>query len=295
MDGVPESLSEQVISNITSRLSQIDTLRLPGLLLRGEQPASIDTRSKYLHNLLTHDPGVFLERHAELLQDDEITAFHAIRDSSYEIDFYLKLLEDTPKTANNSSNGNSRRSVVPSLNSTSKNRRLAQMEQLDRTGYFSEDAMRRREPYLHQLYIGQYAIDRSSDMPGAERSPGDVIISPRTGDGGHVGRHAIEGLSSTSSNPGKAAQIRTEHPGSGIAQNIPSSALASSIMDRQDELELLLQREAERVVYAMQEEESESDSEDEKGEGPERGKGMREESIPGGEWPLPDVITNEQR
>lgn len=295
MNGVPTSLPEQVISDITARLGQLDSLRLPGRLSRDNQPVSIDIKTQYLGNLLTHDPGVFLERHGELLIEKEITAFQAIRNSSYEVDFYLKLLEDKPKIANsvNSSNGNRRKGVLP-LGPPAKNRRLARMQQLEQTGYFSEEAMRQREPYLYHLYIGQYAIDRTSDsMPG---------VRPENTNHSNGLNHVPADLKEGSKRKEPAASKDTEEllpsrEGREAGQGSSSAALAGSILDRQDELELLLRREAEREAYAMQESEEESEEEEkerDKDTGVDRSQGM-EEGGPAGEWPPPEDITEEQR
>lgn len=78
----------------------------------------------------------------------------------YEVDWHLKHLRRliSPTTEE-----------LRSRSLTVKNRRRAYMNRLVRDGqYFSEDAMREREPYLHHEYVGKFQdpTSRSLSRPG---------------------------------------------------------------------------------------------------------------------------------
>lgn len=61
----------------------------------------------------------------------------------YEVDFYLRALEQ--------------RGDAQKRGAAARNRRLAAMRRLERDGsFFSEHEMRERQPALHHQYIGQY-------------------------------------------------------------------------------------------------------------------------------------------
>ena len=76
--GAPlNQLSSKDAASISERLCILD-LRLPGQLTRGEPPTKA-MKQAYLMGLLSHDPGVFLERHGELLTTDELQSFDSLR------------------------------------------------------------------------------------------------------------------------------------------------------------------------------------------------------------------------
>jgi hypothetical protein len=139
-------LAEDAIKDISQRLSGDLSLRLPASLQRSlDEPVTPQQRKEYVTTLLERDPGVFLERYANKLLEQERAQFEPLRDD-YEVDFYLKLAEDEAASA------------AEGMSATAKNRRLAQLNRLiDEGKYFSEDAMRGRAPLLHQQYLGQYA------------------------------------------------------------------------------------------------------------------------------------------
>ncbi|DBA84953.1 TPA: hypothetical protein ACH3X2_005694 [Trebouxia sp. C0005] len=139
-------LAPDAIKDISQRLSGDLSLRLPASLQRNpDEPVTPQQRKEYVTTLLERDPGVFLERYANKLLEQERAQFEPLRDD-YEVDFYLKLAEDEAASA------------ATGMSATAKNRRLAQLNRLIDAGkYFSEDAMRGRAPLLHQQYLGQYA------------------------------------------------------------------------------------------------------------------------------------------
>ena len=146
-------LSSRAVDSIVTRLAGHEDLWVPSLVRGGMM-----TKREYLHDLLCRDPGVFLERHGRLLTTEEIGEFERLRDSNYEVDFYLAQLNQP---------------AIPtgSLSSVAKNRRFAKMENLMSEGtYFSMDEMRQRQPYLYHLHVGQYT-KQQEDMPALDAGP----------------------------------------------------------------------------------------------------------------------------
>ncbi|CAE6214720.1 unnamed protein product [Arabidopsis arenosa] len=142
---------------ITARLSSLDNLYFP----RAVQltAASSDQRKSILLDLLRRDPAVFLERYGSELLVDELLAFDALK-HDYEVDWHLKNLR---KKISPTSEELKSRSVAV------RNRRLAYLNKLVSEGqYFSEDAMRDREPYLHHEYVGKFqdVMGRNMARPG---------------------------------------------------------------------------------------------------------------------------------
>ena len=147
-------LTPEAVKDISQRLSADLSLRLPASLQRDlKDPVTPQKRKDYVTNLLERDPGVFLERYASKLSQQERAQFEPLRDD-YEVDFYLKLAEDEEVA------------VKSGLSITAKNRRLAQLNRLvDEGKFFSEEAMRSRAPLLHQQYIGQRPTAAPSSAP----------------------------------------------------------------------------------------------------------------------------------
>jgi len=149
-------LSDSAAQAIAERLSALSDIRLPSQLTR-ENEVTVDEIQNYFLKLLSNDPGVFLERHGELLLGKERDAFECLRTDNYEVDFHLKRLEDGTE---NHIKKSKRVTQV-------KNRRFVAMQKLDsNTDFFSEDAIREREPYLHHLYLGQYGVEGECDEEG---------------------------------------------------------------------------------------------------------------------------------
>jgi hypothetical protein len=224
--GVAASLSGNLCDVIITRLAQQTYLRVPGQL---DQSITVEKRFKYLRNLITHDPGVFLERHGDALNAPELDYFQALRSSSYEVDFYMKILED--KAATTSAAATDTPGAHPPPPGGAKriaNRRLAKLEILEQQGYFRMEAMRSREPYLYHLYIGKYI-----DQP--------------------FGSIKEENAVATENAP-------TSGTSTAIAQ------LTESILEKHDQLDLMIRSEAEREALRLIEEETESEEEEEEEE-----------------------------
>ena len=91
---------------------------------------------------------MFLERHGDAVAVEHLALFDHLREN-YEVDFHLRRLAA-------SASPSERRGVA-------RNRRLAHLATLEREGYFTEDAMRRREPLLFDTYVG---APRPTEPPG---------------------------------------------------------------------------------------------------------------------------------
>ena len=77
-----QQLPSSAVESISARLAELPwpgQLRLPGNMTREGASPSTEARRGYLTSLLLHDPGVFLERHAELLDEGELAEFEALR------------------------------------------------------------------------------------------------------------------------------------------------------------------------------------------------------------------------
>ncbi|KAL0050127.1 hypothetical protein WJX82_004804 [Trebouxia sp. C0006] len=142
-------LAPDAIKDISQRLSGDLSLRLPTSLQHNlDEPITPQRRKEYVTTLLERDPGVFLERYANKLLEQERAQFEPLRDD-YEVDFYLKLAEDEAASA------------AAGMSATAKNRRLAQLNRLIEEGkYFSEDAM----PGDDKEYVDYAAIDKNATL-----------------------------------------------------------------------------------------------------------------------------------
>ncbi|KAL6566125.1 hypothetical protein OROGR_001740 [Orobanche gracilis] len=152
------TIGNEAKESITERLSRIDDLYFP----RKEQPsAAADPyhRKLLLLHLLSTDAAVFLERYGSKLSLEELNQFDVLNDD-YEINWHLNHIRNIISPTEEERK---------STSSKIKNRRLAYMDKLTMGGhYFSEDAMREREPYLHHLYVGKFQdpSGRSMARPG---------------------------------------------------------------------------------------------------------------------------------
>ncbi|KAG1359229.1 putative coiled-coil domain-containing protein 97 [Cocos nucifera] len=138
-------MKRSAIEGITSRLASMEGLYFPGAIHR--QAPDPSQRKTALLDLLSRDAPIFLERYGSELTADELREFEVLK-ADYEVEWHLnRLRRGRSPTAEEAR----ARSV------TVKNRRRAYMELLIRGGeYFSEDAMREREPYLHHEYLGRF-------------------------------------------------------------------------------------------------------------------------------------------
>ena len=115
-------LQTQDVDSISGRLKDIP-LKLPRSL--GEKPGA-EAKQSYLRNLLRRDPDVFLERHGATLSREERALFEPLRPDSFEIDFYLRQLEDDKS---------GKSAPTPAV---VRNRRLAKLNRLSADDFFSE-------------------------------------------------------------------------------------------------------------------------------------------------------------
>ena len=203
------SLQTQDVDSISERLKGIP-LKLPRSL--GEHP---DTEAKalYLRNLLRRDPDVFLERYGTDLNSEERALFEPLRPDSFEVDFYMRQLEDDKSGI---------RALTPAV---VRNRRLAKLNRLSADDFFSEvcrlmepsaplqstdwttmivpglglvishhsvwcpqAAMRKRAPDLADQYMG---VSKQSELAPNSMSQGDTLDRCYTLPGGPMGVRPI--------------------------------------------------------------------------------------------------------
>uniref|UniRef100_A0A7N1A562 CCD97-like C-terminal domain-containing protein n=1 Tax=Kalanchoe fedtschenkoi TaxID=63787 RepID=A0A7N1A562_KALFE len=145
--------------SIAERLSENGDLYFPRTV-QAVAAVSQSQRKSILLDLLSRDAAVFLERYGAKLTSEELKYFDAL-DSDYEINWHLKHLRSIMSPTADE---------LRSRSAKVKNRRRAFMDKLIYDGqYFSEDAMREREPYLHYEYIGKF-----QDMTGRRMArPGE--------------------------------------------------------------------------------------------------------------------------
>ncbi|VFQ85792.1 unnamed protein product [Cuscuta campestris] len=152
-----ETVSGGTMETISDRLSRLENLYFP--LAVKSSTATSSCRKSLLLDLLSRDAPLFLERYGSLLTKEELREFEVLKDD-YEINWHLKHLRSliSPTEAE-----------LKSRSAKVKNRRRAYMDKLVSGGqYFSEDAMREREPYLHHEYIGKFQdpVGRRMARPG---------------------------------------------------------------------------------------------------------------------------------
>uniref|UniRef100_A0A453QL19 CCD97-like C-terminal domain-containing protein n=1 Tax=Aegilops tauschii subsp. strangulata TaxID=200361 RepID=A0A453QL19_AEGTS len=128
----PLAMEPAAMDRIAARLSAVDGLYFPTAFLRTSPPP--ETRKSALLDLLSRDAPLFLERYGAALRPDELAPFDALRDD-YEVGWHLHRL-------------------------------------VTQGDYFSEEAMREREPYLHHEYLGRFQdpFGRAMVRPGEKFS-----------------------------------------------------------------------------------------------------------------------------
>ncbi|KAM0945641.1 hypothetical protein DsansV1_C10g0104851 [Dioscorea sansibarensis] len=142
---------------IADRLSAMDDLYFPRAFLEGVHDSN--HRKAALLDLLIRDAPLFLERYGSSLTSEELKGFDVLG-TDYEVGWHLKRIRSAREPT-----AEEVRVRVAAV----KNRRRAHMERLVLAGeYFSEDAMREREPYLHHELVGRFQdpVGRAMSRPG---------------------------------------------------------------------------------------------------------------------------------
>ncbi|KAL0041341.1 hypothetical protein WJX79_000173 [Trebouxia sp. C0005] len=86
-------LAPDAIKDISQRLSGDLSLRLPASLQRNpDEPVTPQQRKEYVTTLLERDPGVFLERYANKLLEQERAQFEPLRDDYENSEDFLALM-----------------------------------------------------------------------------------------------------------------------------------------------------------------------------------------------------------
>lgn len=150
-------------TQITSRLSLLEGLRIPAHMQRQAQPPTQQQLQEHLAELLCRDPAVFLERYGAQLLAAELDAFTPLR-SDFEVNYWWQQAEQHAAAAQGSSIPDapsretaSGKQTSARLSATTKNRRLAYMNRLAASSdFFSEETMRERAPMIWHDFIGQH-------------------------------------------------------------------------------------------------------------------------------------------
>jgi hypothetical protein len=150
-------------TQITSRLSLLEGLRIPAHMQRQAQPPTQQQLQEHLAELLCRDPAVFLERYGAQLLAAELDAFTPLR-SDFEVNYWWQQAEQHAAAAAQGSIPDAPSREPPSgkqtsarLSATTKNRRLAYMNRLAASSdFFSEETMRERAPMIWHDFIGQH-------------------------------------------------------------------------------------------------------------------------------------------
>ncbi|KAL8107088.1 uncharacterized protein LOC141673049 [Apium graveolens] len=222
------AIGRATMESISERLSELEDLYFP----KAVESATVNPsqRKSLLLDLLSRDVPVFLERYGAQLKFEELEEFDVLRDD-YEVKWHLDHLRSVMRPTDEE---------LKSRSAKVKNRRRAYMDKLIYDGqYFSEDAMREREPYLHHEYVGQYQdlSGRRMARPGERWS--DTLM-----------RRVDEGI--------LVAKIRREQQRLGVAQK---DWVGNEMELRQEEVE------EEESEEEEEEEESEEDEEEESRKG----------------------------
>ena len=128
---------------------------------RGEADYTQAQKLEFLADILHRTPAVFLQRFGSVLAEDDLKLFES--ESDYEVQFYLKELR---KRLGNSKYTSNR----------VKNRRFECLKELmENSSYFSDEAMRERNPLLFEQYVGHYLTEDEKDR--LERNLHDMSLS----------------------------------------------------------------------------------------------------------------------
>lgn len=82
---LPTAVAVDAAAALAERLSRLPELSLPSSLSREPSSATQSQIYRHLTDLLSRDPGVFLERHGACLTAEELAAFEPLRAGSYEV------------------------------------------------------------------------------------------------------------------------------------------------------------------------------------------------------------------
>lgn len=233
-----KTLSNESMEKLSERLSGVDNLYFP----RAHQSSAStpSQRKSLLLHLLSRDVPLFLERYGSQLTLDELDEFETLK-NDYEINWHLNRLRCVISPTQED---------LKSRSVKIKNRRRAYLDKLISDGqYFSEDAMREREPYLHHEYVGKFQdpSGRSMARPGERWS--ETLM-----------RRAEEAT--------LVKKIRDEQQRRGVAQS-------DWVGFGNQELENVEEEEEEEEEEDTEEEEEEEEEDEEK----EQDKGERDISI----------------
>ena len=118
---------------------------------RGEPDLTQDEKAQIATDLISSKPAVFLSRSGRFLSEDHLTYFEQLKTSNYELEFYL-----------NEARQNQCRFIKQNK---VRNRRYAAMRKMLESSddYFSETAMKARNPLLYEQLIGRFLTEEEKE------------------------------------------------------------------------------------------------------------------------------------
>ena len=119
---------------------------------RDEPDLSVEEKSKIATELISSKPGLFLSRFGKFLTEDQLTYFENLKTANYECEFYLRQV---------------RQEQCRYINQNKvKNRRYAALRNMLETNddYFSWEAMKARQPLLHEQLVGRFLTTEEKEM-----------------------------------------------------------------------------------------------------------------------------------
>ncbi|XP_047322416.1 coiled-coil domain-containing protein 97 [Impatiens glandulifera] len=256
MDQKKSPSIEQSMESMSERLSNLETLYFPRALQSAATTPS--DRKSLLLDLLSRDAAVFLERYGSQLTSDELNELSVLNDD-YEINWHLNHLRSLiSPTADE----------LKSKSAQIKNRRLAYMDKLVIAGhYFSEDAMREREPYLHHEYVGKFQDPSGRNMarPGEKwsetlmrRSEEAILVAKIRGEQQRLGVAECDWVGNEIEQPEEEEEeeeeedededeeefgaVGSSHPSQAVVNKSAQTATEEEMQDQMNQLTVIMQQ-----------------------------------------------------
>ena len=135
-----DELRSIIINRVSSQSSEEIRFRNQ---TRGEEELSLEEKRAIVTNVLDKCPARFLFRFGLTLQHSDLQYFQQFDDE--EVRYHVRSLEE--------------RLNAEKLRIVTKNRRFAAMPRLERTGYFDDLEMQKRDPLLYEELVEKYLTD----------------------------------------------------------------------------------------------------------------------------------------
>ena len=118
----------------------------------GEPDLTLEDKAKIASELIVTKPGVFLSRYGKYLSEQHLEYFENLQTSDYELEFHLK-------------EARQHHCKFVKQNKV-KNRRYAALKTMieNNDDYFSESAMKARNPLLHEQLVGRFMTEEEKEL-----------------------------------------------------------------------------------------------------------------------------------